>query len=428
MMRELALPRLFMRGALGLVLACGLSVSACARQEAEAAVVSPSEALEADFSQLGQRLDYLAAQDRFMGVVLVARGDQVLFRQAYGMADREGGAPLRPDSRLRLASISKQFTAAAILHLQDEGKLSVEDPVCRWITPCPAGWETMRISHLLSHTSGLPDLMQRPDWGRRRVQPTTLAELTAQTMLYRPQFEPGTKTDYNNAAYNLAADIVQRASGLSYNDYLQQTFFDPLGMADTGSDADDLGHGIVYGYTDYSGTKARHPVSNVSVVWGAGALYSTVDDLLKWEQALHGGRLLSLESYRQMIADHAPSGQPLRPGARPRAWGYGQFVSDLPVSVVPAFSAAQIYHTGSWAGFRNMESYEPRSGVFVIVLTNNYHQTDEVFLVVQQAMASALGEPFPAALREDPLPSATQPAAPATDPPTPILRPADPAR
>lgn len=348
---------------------------------------------------LKARLDDLAARDQFMGVVLVTKGDQLLLRQAYGMADRAARTPLEPTSRFRLASVSKQFTAAAILRLQDDGVLSVDDPVCRWIAPCPQGWETLRLSHLMAHTSGLPDLMDRPGWGVRRGAHATLDELTADTLLYRPRYEPGSKATYNNAGFNLLAAVVEKASGLPLDAYLRQAFFDRLGMADTGSDVDDGGHGIVKGYVHDASGKSERTNANVSIIPGAGALYSTADDMLKWQRALHGGHLLSERSYAQMIADHAPADQGLRPGARPRGWGYGLFTGDLGTGAVPEFSAPQIYHTGSWAGFRNLVSWEPKERIAVIVLTNDYHQRDEVFLIVQQAMAEAMGRPFPTGLK-----------------------------
>lgn len=350
--------------------------------------------------QLRQALLSMTAEGRFMGVVLVTKGDEILLRQAYGMADVEGSTPLEINSRLRLASLSKQFTAAAILKLQDDGKLSIDDPVCRWIQPCPEGWADIRLSHLMSHTSGLPDLMDRPGWGMRRGTPATIGELTADTMLYRPRFPPGSKADYNNAGFNLLAAVVERVSGLSLEAYLRETFFKPLGMNDTGSDVDGQGHGIVKGYNDGGGvSKVERNNANVSIIPGAGALYSTADDMLRWQRALHGGRLLSPRSYGQMIADHAPADQGLRPGARPRGWGFGLFTSDLGTGAVPEFSAPQIYHTGSWAGFRNLVSYQPDEHVTVIVLTNNYDQRDRVFLIVQQAMAEAMGKPFPTGLK-----------------------------
>ena len=216
-----------------------------------------------DMPQLKGQMDRWATQNRFMGAVLVARGDQVLFRQAYGLAQRETGQPNAIGSRFRLASVSKQFTAAAILKLQDDGVLTVQDPVCKWIQPCPASWHAIRLTHLLSHTSGLPDLMARPGWGVRRVTPATEAELTADTLRYSPSFVPGTKVRYNNAGYNLLGAVVEQASGVSLEAYLQRTFFDPLGMKDTGSDADNGGHEIVTGYANFPGGVTAQNQPNV---------------------------------------------------------------------------------------------------------------------------------------------------------------------
>ena len=248
-----------------------------AHPQDQSITLAPLAVDAAALPRLRARLDELEAQGRFMGVVIVAKGDRLLMREAYGPSDAETGRANATDDRFRLASVSKQFTAAAVLSLQDEGRLSVDDPVCRWITPCPQGWETIRLTHLLSHSSGLPDLMDRPGWGDRRVAPATLAELTAETTSFRPRFEPG---------------------------------------------------------------------------------------------------------------------------ARPRGWGFGLFTSDLGSGADPQFHAPQIYHTGSWAGFRNMVSYLPGQEVSVVVLTNNYHQRDTVFLIVQQAMAEAIGAPFPTGLQQ----------------------------
>jgi CubicO group peptidase (beta-lactamase class C family) len=196
------------------------------------------------------------------------------------------------------------------------------------------------------------------------------------------------------------AQVVSRASGRPFEAYLQQTFFDPLGMDDTGSDADDRGHGVVRGHNGGGAGLVPGPVANVSIIAGAGALYSTLDDMLTWQRALHHGRILSEAGYAEMIADHGPADQGLPEGARPRGWGFGVFTSDLGSGAVPPFPAWQIYHTGSWAGFRNMVSYLPGADVTVIVLTNNYHQRDLVFLITQQAIAEVLGAPFPTGLQQ----------------------------
>ncbi|MGV3579736.1 serine hydrolase domain-containing protein [Brevundimonas sp.] len=359
----------------------------------------PLEVVE-NLPQLTARLQREAEAGRFMGAVLVARGDEILFRQAYGVSDVATGRRLQIGDRFRLASISKQFTAAAILRLQDDKKLTIGDPVCQWIQPCPAAWAPLKIHHLISHTSGIPDLMARPGWGNRRVTPATLDELTEDSRAFRLSFEPGTKVQYNNAGFNLAAAIVEKASGQSFPDYLRTAFFEPLGMKDTGFD-DDSDLGIVIGHANFPGGLTAQRTPNVSIVYGAGALYSTLDDLLVWERALNTGHLLSPYSYAQMVMDHSPADQPNERGGRPhRAWGYGVMSNRLGTRVTPSFQDWEIYHTGSWSGFRNIEVWQPDQKVAVIVLSNNYHQQREVLLISQQGMAEALGYEFPTALAD----------------------------
>lgn len=372
--------------------------------ETQAAVVDrgrlpkrpPVEVVEA-LPQLKARLDHLAATKQFTGAVLVAKGDQVLFRQVYGKANYEKGTPFALDTRFRLASVSKQFTAVAILKLQDEGKLSVDDPVCKWIEPCPDAWRPLRIHHLLTHTSGIPDLMAQAEWGRIRVTHRTPQELTEASARYGLQFEPGTKVRYNNAGFNLAAEIVSKASGQPFETYLEKAVLKPLGMKDTGSDVNDDAQGLAMGYGLFPAGLTPQPIANVSIVAGAGALYSTLDDMLAWNRALHQGHVLSDKAYADLIANHAPDETPKRRGPE-RDYGYGVFVSPLGERTSSPFSDRQIYHTGSWAGFRNLVSYQPDQEVTVVVLSNNYHLRDLVLLINQQAMAEALGRPVPEAL------------------------------
>tara|TARA_R110002167_G_scaffold7402_4_gene35116 strand:+ start:264 stop:1511 length:1248 start_codon:yes stop_codon:yes gene_type:complete len=364
-----------------------------------AAITKPPVEVVQALPELTEALDRVSRGGRgFNGAVLVARGDQVLFRQVYGMADHEQGRPLALGSKFRLASVSKQFTAAAILKLQDEGVLSVDDPLCKWIQPCPEAWAPIRLSHLLSHTSGVPDLMARPAWGLQRITPMTAEQLTEDSKQYRLQFPPGTKVRYDNAGYNLLGAVVEAATGVSLATYLQQTFFTPLGMKDTGSDADGKARDLVTGYAHFPGGLTPQNDANVSIVFGAGALYSTLDDMLIWERALHHGRVVSPTAYAQMTADHAPDSTPKERGRPRRDWGFGLFANSLGQRVTPAFDDRQIYHTGSWSGFRNLVTWQPDADVTVIVLSNNYHQREQVFLIAEQAMAEALGRPFPTSL------------------------------
>ena len=344
--------------------------------------------------QLGPWLQTEAAADRFSGAVIVTRGDDLLFRGAYGLADRGEDGPLTPEHRFRLASVSKQFTAAAVLLLQDQGVLSVDDPVCRWIEPCPEAWKPITLHHLLSHTSGVPDLMRRKDWSRIRWAEQTAAEMTAASAALPLEFEPGERVGYSNAGYNLLGHVVERATGRPYAEHLRVALLEPLGLKDTGWD--DGSRPLATGYAAGADGLIPRRRAGAHVVFAAGGLYSTVDDLFRWNRALHGGRVLSPRSYAQMIAAASPERyRSAERGGVPQTFGYGLFIGQAGMRVEPGFPDRQIFHTGSWSGFRAMIAHQPDAEVTVVVLSNNYEQGAMSLLASQRAMAEALGRPLP---------------------------------
>ena len=227
----------------------------------------------------------------FSGSVLVAHGDTILLRKGYGLANRELGVPNSPATEFRIGSLSKQFTAMAILMLEQRGKLHVQDPVCAYVPNCPAAWRPMTIHHLLTHESGLP------------ASPTDEDVVLAQTQRWSPTqwlphieasalaFPPGTKYSYGNLNYMVLAAIVERVSGQSYLDFLRANIFAPLDLQHTGQDpagfaAYSLLPDRATGYVHAGGRIENEPYEDVSVYAGAGSLYSTVDDLYRWQQAL----------------------------------------------------------------------------------------------------------------------------------------------
>ena len=384
-------------------LAAGLLLGACgnaapAREpEPAAAPARPAPSPARAPATLDAWLQAEAAADRFSGAVLVAQGDRVLFRRAYGLADRENSVPLTPEHRFRIASLSKQFTAAAVLRLQDQGKLSVNDPLCRWVQPCPEAWAPVTLHHLLSHTAGVPDLMGRPDWGQVRWAPHTPAGLTAASAALPLEFPPGERVGYSNAAYNLLGQVVERASGRSFAEQLRADVFPAAGLQNTGYD--DGSTALAVGYRPTAEGLLPQRQSNADVVFAAGALYSSVDDLHRWSRALHGGRVLSPRSYAGMIA----AAEPGRYRARerrgvPQVFAYGLFVGSPGLRVRPGFADRQIFHTGSWAGFRALTTYQPDSDVTVVVLSNQYDAEEAVLLTTQRALAETLGRPLPTAV------------------------------
>ncbi len=394
-----------------------LSASACREPEPARSQAAPAAA-PAPLAQLGPWLEGEAAADRFSGAVIVARGDAVLFRAAFGPADRGTGAPLTPEHRFRLASLSKQFTAAAILRLQDRGLLSVDDPLCRWVQPCPEAWRSITLHHLLTHQSGVPDLMSRRDWSKLRWREWTLAELAADSAAQPLDFAPGTDVRYSNAAYNLLGSVVERASGRPFAQQIRADLLDPLGLKNTGWDDDSVA--LATGYAETADGLGPRRRSGASVVFASGALYSTVDDMLAWSRALHGGpgvpgKVLSPRSYAQMTAAD-PARHPLRARwGTPQRFGYGLFAGAPGLRVLPPFADGQLFHSGSWSGFRAHMAHQPEADVHLIALSNNYDGETPLGFLSSRAMAEALGRPVPTGR----LPPDRRPLAPAPVPPAP---------
>jgi CubicO group peptidase (beta-lactamase class C family) len=306
--------------------------------------------------------------------------------------------------------LSKQFTAAAVLRLQDQGKLSVDDPLCRWVQPCPEAWRPITLHHLLTHQSGVPDLMTRRDWPKLRFQEWTPAELVAGSARLPLDFEPGTDVTYSNAGYNLLGSVVEAASGRPFAEQLRADLLDPLGMKNTGWDDDTVP--LAMGYAKTAEGLGRRPRSAAKVVFASGALYSNLDDMLAWSRALHGGRVLSERSYAQMTAAD-PARHPVR--ARwgvPQRFGYGLFSGSPGLRVLPPFADRQLFHSGSWSGFRAHMAHQPDADVHLIVLSNNYDGETPLGFLTSRGMAEALGRAVPTGrLPSDPRPLTQVPEA-----------------
>ncbi len=232
--------------------------------------------------------------------VLVAQGGKILFEKGYGLADRDHDVPVTPQTTFRIGSITKQFTAAAILKLQEEGKLSVDDKLSKYIPDFPRGDE-VTLRQLLTHTSGIHDCREGPDFLSRVTKPTTteatIEELKIQKHPY--DFDPGTKWYYDNAGYLLLGYIVEKVSGQSYEDFLRENFFQPLGMTNTGVyHAHPAPPHEALGYSLGTNGFGRAVNWDMSWAFGSGALYSTVEDLYRWNEGIFNGRVLDTASLR----------------------------------------------------------------------------------------------------------------------------------
>jgi CubicO group peptidase (beta-lactamase class C family) len=293
-------------------------------------------------------------QDIFNGAVLVARDGEILLSKGYGMANLDWDIPNTPDTKFRIGSITKQFTAMATLLLQEQGSLNVQDKVCNYIEECPEAWKDITIHHLLTHTSGLRDLFTYRDLDvTKRSRPETTIKLFLSDPL---NFEPGTRWQYSSSGYVLLASIIKIVSGESYHSYLRKNLLEPLGMNDTGFfDNQDIVKRRATGYTN--GTEAAAYIDETGL-FGGGGLYSTVEDLYLWEQALWTGQVVSQESLDAMFA-MGVSEQTNPPFTY--LYGLEQYELD---------GHRAIGHSGLINGFAAMMEYFPDDKVTVIVLSN----------------------------------------------------------
>jgi len=309
------------------------------------------------------------------GAVAVMRRGQIVFERGYGSANLETMTPATSGAVFRIGSITKQFTAAAILLLAEDGKLSLDDRVAKHLPQFPADDPTT-IRQLLNHTSGIVDYVGRePDFANETRLPHSTDELVAYALKADPRhrFPPGTAHLYSSSNYVLAGAIVERLSGESLAAFLKRRIFQPLGMRDTAlDDALDVVPLRASGYdrlkADAEGYVNARPV-DMSVPYAAGAMRSTVRDLLVWSDALTHGRILSAESYRQMTTPaRLPNGDlPLRTrrdgSKRPVSYGLGLETGE-------ALGAVRLEHGGAINGFTSDLKMYVGADVTVVALVN----------------------------------------------------------
>lgn len=249
-----------------------------------------------------------AADDGYVGAVIVAKGDEILLREGYGLIDPDEDRRVTPDTVFTTGSITKQFTAAAILKLEEMGKLTVTDPITKYFDDVPAGKRSITIHHLLTHQAGFPGAIGDD---RERVGRDEYVRRALETGLL---FEPGTAYEYSNVGFSIAAAIIEKVSGSGYEQFLHQQLFEPAGMKDTGytiprwSDS-RLAHGRTDDGGDW-GTMRDRLLSEGGPGWhllGNGGIQSTVDDMARWHRALMEDDL-SAVSKKKMYAKHADEG------------------------------------------------------------------------------------------------------------------------
>ncbi len=320
-------------------------------QAGSAGMASTSLAVP-DVPRMEQVIQSFVSDQHFMGSVLVARGNDIVVNKGYGYANLEWNIPDSPLTKFRLGSITKQFTAASILLLEERGKLSVNDPVKKHMSDAPAGWDEITIYNLLTHTSGIPSFTDFPDYASLEPFPTTPEQLVKRFRDKPLDFQPGENMSYSNSGYVLLGYLIEKIGSESYEKFVQENIFTPLGMKDSGYDSNSviIPHRAA-GYSPGPNGPVNAGFINMTVPLSAGGLYSTTEDLLRWEQGLFGGKLLSSASLQKMTT-------PFK----------NDYACGLVVHMVNGHKV--IEHGGGIEGFNTMLAYYPDDKLTVVVLSN----------------------------------------------------------
>ncbi len=293
--------------------------------------------------------------------VLVSRNGEPIFEKSYGMANLELGVALRTDHVFRIGSVSKQFTAVAILQLMEQGKLSLQDELTKFLPDYPTHGKKITVEHLLTHTSGIKSYTDLEKWdGQEQRRDFTPMELVDYFKDEPMDFDPGTKWLYDNSGYILLGVIIEKASGQTYGEYITEHFFKPLGMKNSYyGDTKPLIKNRAAGYAqdDVAGTYVNADFLSMTQPYAAGSLLSTVQDLTTWTRALHGGKVIKPESFKKAITPF------ILPDGSNTHYGYGLQMGNL-------LGSPTVEHGGGINGFLSDLAYLPKEGICIAVLTN----------------------------------------------------------
>lgn len=300
-------------------------------------------------------IEAYVSTDAFSGTVLVASSGRIIYRRSYGLANRELNTANRPETKYRIGSLTKQFTAVAILQLVERGKVSLDDRIDKYYPEAPASWSQVTIRRLLSHRSGIynytDDLTPASlPWFQVDRSPGEIASLVRDKPL---QFALGAEFRYSNTNFVLLGIVIEKASGLKYADYVNANIFKPLGMTNTGyDDTAVILSNRAEGYSKGGKGWSKAMTISMTVPYAAGGLYSTVDDLLKWDQSLYAGKLIGPSSTAAMFTDNGGG------------YGFGYQVGKTPDG------RAVLSHAGGIPGFAAAIQRMPEDRLTVIVLAN----------------------------------------------------------
>jgi CubicO group peptidase (beta-lactamase class C family) len=359
--------------------------SACASMLLLALAALPAGAAVPSNSEIGAYADRLLSSAYPAGqpgaAVLIVKDGQTVLRKGYGMANLELGVPVAPDMVFELGSVTKQFTAAAILLLQERGQLRVEDDITKYLPDYPTHGQAITLENLLTHTSGIPSYTGLTEWFphiREDLKPADVIALFKDKPL---EFNPGEKWVYDNSGFFLLGAIVEKVSGKTYEQFVEEEIFQKLGMTHTlYGHPEEIVPRRATGYSkDDKGFRNADFIS-MTQPYAAGSLMSTVDDLAIWGRALQGETLLKKSSLDRMFTSYK-----LKSGV-PTQYGYGMGVHDFDGELM-------LSHGGDINGFTTNLSLVPGQRLFFVLLSNNDASDPRPDAVALRVVAKALGKP-----------------------------------
>ena len=342
--------------ALAALLACALATPARAQL---AALTPPSDAVGS--LRLAAKVDSIARRamhdQSIPGLsVAIVKDGRVLLERGWGTERGKRPRPATGATAYQIASVSKQFTAAAVLRLAEQKRVRLSDPVTAYVEGLPPAYDEVTLERLLNHTAGVPNFTDFFRHFQRPLSPSHLVDSLARRSLL---FAPGTAFRYSNSGYYLLGLVIERVTGESYPDYLRAQFWAPLGMGETEYCGERAHVPLPAGYArDRRGVPVRAAPWHPSVLFAAGSLCSTAGDLAKWSVALGEGRVLAPESYREMTSPAASPDPHLR-----MAYGYGMMVDTTD-------AGPYLHHDGAVSGFRAQVAWYPAEHLAIVVLMN----------------------------------------------------------
>jgi CubicO group peptidase (beta-lactamase class C family) len=315
--------------------------------------------------KINELLSLYSKYDQFTGTILVAENGQVIYKKGFGLANMEWKIPNQPNTKFRLGSITKQFTALSILQLVEQGKLKLDVPIATYLPDySKTNGDKITIHQLLTHTAGIPNYTSSPnffpDISRNPYTPEVFIKTFADLPL---QFKPGEQFAYSNSGYFVLGYIIEKVTGKTYEQYLQENIFTPLKMINSGYDH----HNVILenratGYERNGKVYANSPYIDMSLPYAAGSLYSTVEDLYLWDQALYSEKLLSAKYRDLLFGKYIPAGPP-------SYYGYGWSIED--VNIGKSDEKVQIVeHGGGINGFNTLITRIPSSKDLIVLLNN----------------------------------------------------------